>query len=61
MECKETGEGRGGEHDGDLIDTLWNVKHPSVSALLPATFDLIDTLWNVKAGRCKSTAGRGQI
>ena len=48
MECKEAGKSCGGEHGGDLIDTLWNVK--KIPGLISAMSnpDLIDTLWNVK-------------
>ena len=48
MECKEVEETERSETEGDLIDTLWNVKKGEDEMMNMETLDLIDTLWNVK-------------
>ena len=44
--------------NGDLIDTLWNVKNSAFAAQTLTVADLIDTLWNVKAGQKRRSCAK---
>ena len=47
--------------DGDLIDTLWNVKLFVFHFRPRVCGDLIDTLWNVKRSKVCKIVARSQL